>query len=888
MKKITFLKSILAALMLLVGSFGLVAQTTINFDTDANWVKDPAVSLTSYGAHAYVESGVTFQGTNVLRNTNAAQDGFPGAQGTYSFRLRDQATSKVQVNVETGGVAEFSFKVRRWDGSPLPNYTVKYSDDQGSTWTSLPNIDGTLLTTSDFFTYSSGTINSSVTNFMIEIQNTGTTERIMIDDFSWTGYSGTSTPQVNLPVITASGIMKSLDTYFESAQVSISTSTSDAAIYYTLNGDEPTSSSTLYTAPIDLTSTTTIKAIGVKDEMDNSVVASKTITIVSPAVAAIPYAEAFNNTLGDWYTFEVSGTKPWFASANGAVANGFAGGDVESWLVSPEFTAPEGGVVIAFNYASRYTGNPIEVKMSSNYSGFGSPAAANWTTLTSIAAPEVQDDSYTLKATGNILAPVQGKLHFALVYDRDVDPYSDWRITNLSVNTPPTSPTIVVSELAIPAMSAVVGSTDAETVTVSGLNLTAGIQVAVTGADAALFTLSHSELIPIGGSVTDASITITYTPTAAGSHTATLTLNTEGAEEVTRSLSGTATWAPLNAPLALDASGVSPNAFTANWEAVAGATNYEVYVYTKEGSNLVAADLFISEYIEGSSNNKAIEIYNGTGASVDLSKYSVHTFANGSATATYTLNLSGTLEHNDVYVVYNASANTAIKAVGNVESNVTFYNGDDAIALLKEGVLIDIFGEIGNDPGAAWTADGGYSTLDKTLIRKSSVIEGVSVNPVGLGFPTLSTEWDVYAIDFVADLGTHSFDGADVQVTHVDGSPFTVTGETSLSVTGLTPATTYYYYVVAKNENVSSVSSNEVSVVTDFGTNTERISVGNIRAVDGTIRFTASANETVEVYNAIGQRIVNTTAVEGFNAIRIDAKGIMIVKVGSRIAKVIL
>ena len=55
------------------------------------------------------------------------------------------------------------------------------------------------------------------------------------------------------------------------------------------------------------------------------------------------------------------------------------------------------------------------------------------------------------------------------------------------------------------------------------------------------------------------------------------------------------------------------------------------------------SELFFSEYIEGSSNNKALEIYNGTGAPIDLAAngYSVQMFFNGSGTAGNTVNLTG-------------------------------------------------------------------------------------------------------------------------------------------------------------------------------------------------------------------------------------------------------
>lgn len=54
-------------------------------------------------------------------------------------------------------------------------------------------------------------------------------------------------------------------------------------------------------------------------------------------------------------------------------------------------------------------------------------------------------------------------------------------------------------------------------------------------------------------------------------------------------------------------------------------------------------DLFISEYIEGTSNNKAIEIYNGTGLSVNLSDYQIRIFFNGSSSSASNIALAGTL-----------------------------------------------------------------------------------------------------------------------------------------------------------------------------------------------------------------------------------------------------
>ena len=169
-------------------------------------------------------------------------------------------------------------------------------------------------------------------------------------------------------------------------------------------------------------------------------------------------------------------------------------------------------------------------------------------------------------------------------------------------------------------------------------------------------------------------------------------------------------------------------------------------------------DLFFSEYVEGSSNNKYLEIYNGTGSSVNLSDYEIRLFTNGVSNPTSTLVLSGILLDGDVIVYKNNQANI-YSGTATVNTTVMAYNGDDAIALWKRSTssYVDIFGRIGNDPGTAWTGAGGYSTVDKTLRRKKTVCSGVTVNPTGAGaFTTLTTEWDIFNIDDVSGLGTHS------------------------------------------------------------------------------------------------------------------------------------
>ncbi len=140
---------------------------------------------------------------------------------------------------------------------------------------------------------------------------------------------------------------------------------------------------------------------------------------------------------------------------------------------------------------------------------------------------------------------------------------------------------------------------------------------------------------------------------------------------------------------------------------------------------LTAQTLFFCEYVEGSSFNKAVEIYNPTGAPVDLSAYTLELYSNGSATASQTLALSGTLAPGDVFVATHPSADALLLAEADVTSGtVVNFNGDDAVALRLAGALVDVIGQIGFDPGIAVGHRDLSSTQDNTLSRMGVRLHG--------------------------------------------------------------------------------------------------------------------------------------------------------------------
>lgn len=184
-----------------------------------------------------------------------------------------------------------------------------------------------------------------------------------------------------------------------------------------------------------------------------------------------------------------------------------------------------------------------------------------------------------------------------------------------------------------------------------------------------------------------------------------------------------------------------------------------VALYTLPSSSQAAAsDLFISEYIEGSGFNKALEIYNGTGSSVDLAagQYRLELYTNGSATVSQFVNLTGTIAPGDVFVIANSAANAAIIAQADATNNsVLNHNGDDAFVLRKGGAggpIVDVFGQVGLDPGTEW-GTGLASTADNTLRRKSTVCAG-DTNPSNAFDP--AAEWDGFVIDTFDGFGSHT------------------------------------------------------------------------------------------------------------------------------------
>ncbi|MCL4228067.1 MAG: lamin tail domain-containing protein [Myxococcales bacterium] len=164
--------------------------------------------------------------------------------------------------------------------------------------------------------------------------------------------------------------------------------------------------------------------------------------------------------------------------------------------------------------------------------------------------------------------------------------------------------------------------------------------------------------------------------------------------------------------------------------------------------------LFFSEYVEGTSNNKALEIANPLPTAVNLTGCALRVYFNGNTTVGGTFNLTQTVAAGEVLVVCNSGSAAGLLATCDVptNSNVLTFNGDDAVELICGGVTIDVIGQIGFDPGTEW-GSGVTSTADNTIRRKCSVSRG---DPVGNNVFDPAIEWDGFATDTFAGLGGHA------------------------------------------------------------------------------------------------------------------------------------
>lgn len=383
-----------------------------------------------------------------------------------------------------------------------------------------------------------------------------------------------------------------------------------------------------------------------------------------------------------------------------------------------------------------------------------------------------------------------------------------------AMGVPPVTntPTITVTELGVPAMSVILGNSDTQNITVSGANLTGDISVAISGDNAAYFSALPASIAHSAGTVSNASVTITYTPLAAGSHSATLTLTSPGAASVTRALTGT--------------SMVTPEQVT-------------------------PPDVIITEVYGGGGNSGAtlkndfIELYNTTTSPVDISGWSVQYLS--------------------------AATGTTISTATN---KVVIPDGKSIPA--KTHFLIQA--SAGTNTGA---------TVD---LPTPDAVSEIAASGTGGKVILLTNSEDITIV--LTDIATVTGNAAFKDYVPYGITSVPVWGSAMLSNTSNT--TSASRKMVGSNYSYTQNIGFDFEVATPSPLNTASSSVNNpklrtdVYALNGAIRFNATAGQPVEVYNVIGQQIISTLSTDGLNIIPVKVKGMMVVKIGGKTAKVVM
>ncbi|MEG1585687.1 MAG: lamin tail domain-containing protein [Bacteroidales bacterium] len=410
-------------------------------------------------------------------------------------------------------------------------------------------------------------------------------------------------------------------------------------------------------------------------------------------------------------------------------------------------------------------------------------------------------------------------------------------------------------------------------ITVTGVNQTTPIRINPLSSPSHFTIEKHN-----WNDLTGGQLKITYTPLFAGKHEEMIEVTDQDNFVHPINLRGKSR---ITTPVALAATDITEQSFRCNWNALTGAEAYLLKAYTLEEAPLQATELFISKYVEGYSNNRAIEIYNGTGKAVNLAEYAIFMENNGMGGIdknkfTFPNRL---LAHGETYLLTDANAKlTELKEAADTiigysnAGSILYFTGNDAIGLFKNGQLIDLIGY--EDNTEVWGQD-------KTFYRKANVYA-----PQQKFYPA---EWSEYPKDYVTGAGTHHMD-ATGPVRRFVAEEILDASQTSFVITGLESDKTYYYTVMAHSGDIKTPYSNLITAKTTTATGmTDRKehSEITISVIGGQLSVSTATPVSAQIMQINGKTIYRAMLPVGTHRINLPAKGIYIVQTGNQTTKVI-
>ena len=330
--------------------------------------------------------------------------------------------------------------------------------------------------------------------------NNGSGYNFYLDFFVKTEGGEPPVPTVATPTFTPEA-----GTYYEEQSVSIACATEGATIYYTLDGSDPSENSLVYSAPLDINQTTTIKAIAMKEGYNNSSIAEATYTIQIGVVTI--FNQDWEGEMNGWTFIDVEGEMSWsIASYQGnhyAYANGYNHGANIDWCISPVFNLDAiSNPTLSFRTAMKFTGNDLEVFFSNDYDG-EDPTEATWTALNCT----LSTGNYEWVESGDIdLSSFNGTMcYIGFKYTCEESAAAAWEVDDITLVGMTSDPVVNVTPLALNGFSYTEGNGPSaeQSFTVAGFNLSGNITISEA---------SHYEISLASGGNFVAQSTLTLAP----------------------------------------------------------------------------------------------------------------------------------------------------------------------------------------------------------------------------------------------------------------------------------------------------------------------------------------------------------------------------------------
>ncbi|KGL58743.1 choice-of-anchor D domain-containing protein [Polaribacter sp. Hel1_85] len=724
---------------------------------------------------------------------------------------------QINIPLTSGGIGDFTITTKLVFSGSSGTFKLKengvevgsipYSSTETTTTISGINISGNVTLTID--------------------TNSSTSNRVIFDDISWTCYAGASAPEIDIQgnsVSIASG-----------TTATSTTNNTDFGSIDTASGTVVKTFTILNTGAGALTLSGN-PTITTGESSDFTVSVNPSLTVAGSGsttfdVTFDPSLDGLRTTLvtvssddsdEGTYTFNISGTGTTGSPSSACGSETFTNSNANNSYASSSFTGDnsvvwtyvggrddEGyeitgkGLMLGGDTSYKVTSSTVgggigdfTMSLKKAFTGGGNRQVTLWINGilqgTSIAWDNTTTQTFSvtgINISGDIIIEIRNALSKQVILD-DISwtcyagasaPEIDIQGNSVSIasGTTATSTTNNTDFGSIDTASGTVVKTFTILNTGAGALTLSGNPTITTG-ESSDFTVSVNPSLTVAGSGST-TFDVTFDPSLDGLRTTLVTVSSDDSDEgtYTFNISGTGTM----------------------------------------GGSLCGSELFISEYIEGSSQNKFLEIYNPTGASIDLSTYDIVTYVNGSASVSQTLALSGTIASLSTFVIENDMENLSVTADLSVTAGVMDFSGDDVVALRKSGTIIDVIGQIGVDPGTTWA--GSCITQGNTLRRIASVGSG---DTDGSNAFTTDTEWSCTTADDVSGLGSHT-------VSCVTGPEIDVQGNLNAILDGTTTTSS------SNNTFFGSISVSSGTIVKTFtilNSGTSLLTLSGIPVISGT------------------------------------------------------